>query len=105
MHAPQHWIPLPLYTQVLIAVACGALLGAIFGQEPYLGDLRNEHLGRLGMLVVTLLKLFLHDLWRLGGLYRIGSLVGLALVLMPPAILALRASLRGARRRGTILEY
>ncbi len=36
----------------------------------------------LGLLVVTLLKLFLHDLWRLGGLYRIGSLVGLAVLLM-----------------------
>ena len=56
MQATQRWIPLPLYTQVLIAVVCGALLGAIFGQEPYLGGLRNEHLGRLGMLVVTLLK-------------------------------------------------
>ena len=56
MQATQRWIPLPLYTQVLIAVACGALLGAIFGQEPYLGGLRNEHLGRLGLLVVTLLK-------------------------------------------------
>jgi uncharacterized membrane protein len=30
----------------------------------------------------TLLKLFLHDLWRLGGLYRIGSLIGLAVVLI-----------------------
>ncbi len=48
---------LPLYTQVLIAVACGAVLGVTFGQEPYLGGLRNEHLGWLGMLVVTLLKL------------------------------------------------
>jgi uncharacterized membrane protein len=36
----------------------------------------------MGLLVVTLLKLFLHDLWRLGGLYRIGSLIGLAFVLM-----------------------
>jgi Na+/H+-dicarboxylate symporter len=27
-----------------------------FGQEPYLGGLRNEHLGWLGMFVVTLLK-------------------------------------------------
>jgi hypothetical protein len=36
----------------------------------------------MGLLVVTLLKLFLHDLWRLGGLYRIGSLVGLAVVLI-----------------------
>jgi Na+/H+-dicarboxylate symporter len=49
-------IPLPLYTQVLIAVACGALLGVIFGQEPYLGGLKNEHLGWLGLLLVTLLK-------------------------------------------------
>ncbi len=56
MHATPRWIPLPLYTQVLIAVACGALLGALFGQEPYLSGLRNEHLGWLGMLVVTLLK-------------------------------------------------
>ena len=49
-------LTLPLYTQVLIAVACGALLGVVFGQEPYLGGMRNEHLGGLGMLVVTLLK-------------------------------------------------
>lgn len=56
MQTTQRWIPLPLYTQVLIAVACGALLGAIFGQEPYWGGLRNEHLGRLGLFVVTLLK-------------------------------------------------
>src|SRR5512146_145800 len=50
------WIPLPLYIQVLIAVTGGALLGMAFGQEPYLAGLRNEELGRLGMLVVTLLK-------------------------------------------------
>jgi len=56
MKTTQHWTPLPLYTQVLIAVACGALLGMVFGQEPYLGGLRNEDLGRLGMLVVMLLK-------------------------------------------------
>jgi Na+/H+-dicarboxylate symporter len=56
MQTTPRWIPLPLYTQVLIAVACGALLGAFFGQEPYLGGLRNEHLVWLGMLVVTLLK-------------------------------------------------
>lgn len=36
----------------------------------------------LGLLIVTLLKLFLHDLFRLGGLYRIGSLIGLAVVLI-----------------------
>jgi Na+/H+-dicarboxylate symporter len=48
--------PLPLYTQVLIAVACGTAFGAGFGQEPYLGGLRNEHLGQLGMFVIMLLK-------------------------------------------------
>ena len=52
----QHWIPLPLYTQVLIAVLCGAALGVAFGQEPYWGGLRNEQLGRLGLFVVQLLK-------------------------------------------------
>lgn len=46
----------PLYTQVLFAVAGGALLGAIFGLDPYLGGLRNEQLGKLGLFVVTLLK-------------------------------------------------
>lgn len=49
-------MPLPLYAQVLIAVACGATLGVLFGQEPYGGGLRNEDLGRLGLFVVTLLK-------------------------------------------------
>jgi len=47
---------------------------------------RLKHAGTryagVGLLVVTLLKLFLHDLWRLGGLYRVGSLVGLAVILI-----------------------
>ncbi|MEQ1628838.1 MAG: dicarboxylate/amino acid:cation symporter, partial [Nitrospira sp.] len=55
MHTSLRGMP-PLYTQVLIAVTCGALLGAIFGVEPYLGGLRNEQLGKLGLFVVTLLK-------------------------------------------------
>ncbi len=56
MQSTPRLIPLPLYTQVLIAVACGTLLGVVFGQEPYLGGLQNEHLGWLGLLLVTLLK-------------------------------------------------
>ncbi len=48
--------PLPLYAQVLIGVVCGAALGALFGTNPYLGGLRNEHLGQLGLLVVKMLK-------------------------------------------------
>lgn len=48
---------------------------------------RGARYAGLGLLVVTLLKLFLHDLWSLGGLYRIGSLIGLALVLIPVSFL------------------
>ena len=39
MKPTERWIPLPLYMQVLIAVACGAVLGMAFGEEPYLGGL------------------------------------------------------------------
>lgn len=46
----------PLYLQVLIAVGLGALLGSLFGTEPYLFGLKNEHLGQIGLLVVHLLK-------------------------------------------------
>lgn len=55
MHTSSRGMP-PLYIQVLIAVMCGVVLGVIFGQEPYLGGLRNEQLGKLGLFVVTLLK-------------------------------------------------
>ncbi len=56
MDATPGRIPLPLYLQVLIAVVCGAALGILFGQEPYWGGLRNEQLGKLGLVVVSLLK-------------------------------------------------
>ena len=55
-HAPSSAFGLPLYTQVLIAVICGTAVGALLGQGTYLGGLRNEHLGRLGMFVILLLK-------------------------------------------------
>ena len=41
---------------MLIAVICGTIVGALFGQAPYLGGLRNEDLGRLGMYVILMLK-------------------------------------------------
>ncbi len=41
----------------------------------------------LALLSVTLLKLFFHDLWSLGGLYRIGALIGLAVVSIPVSYL------------------
>ncbi len=52
----QHASRFPLYAQVLLAVVCGAVLGVVFGQEPYLNGLRNEQLGKLGLWVVWLLK-------------------------------------------------
>ncbi len=48
--------PFPLYAQVLVAVIWGTTLGVVFGQEPYLGGLRNEQLGQLGLWVVWMLK-------------------------------------------------
>jgi len=56
MHDTSHRSPFPLYAQVLVAVIGGATLGILFGQEPYLGGLRNEQLGQLGLWVVWMLK-------------------------------------------------
>jgi hypothetical protein len=49
----------------------------------------------MGLLVLTIFKLFLHDLWRLGGLYRIGSLIGLAIVLIAVSFIYQRFLTRG----------
>jgi len=43
---------------------------------------RGVRVAALGLLFVTILKCFLHDLGRLGGLYRVGSLFGLAVSLV-----------------------
>jgi uncharacterized membrane protein len=50
----------------------------------------------LALLVVTILKCFLFDLARLGGLYRVGSFVGLAVCLALVALLLQRFVLRRA---------
>jgi len=36
----------------------------------------------LGLLTVTIIKVFLHDLWSLGQLFRVASFVGLAVMLI-----------------------
>lgn len=46
----------PLYLRVLAGVLLGALLGVVFGTRPYLLGLSNEDLGRLGLLVIKLLR-------------------------------------------------
>ena len=43
---------------------------------------RGARIAALALLLVTILKCFLHDLARLGGLYRVGSLFGLAVSLV-----------------------
>jgi uncharacterized membrane protein len=48
---------------------------------------RGARVAALILLVVTILKCFLHDLARLGGLYRVGSLLGLAISLVAVGLL------------------
>jgi len=50
--------------------------------------LRNQpaRIASLALLVITIFKCFIHDLARLGGLYRVASLVGLALCLSVVAV-------------------
>ena len=48
---------------------------------------RAARVAAILLLVVTILKCFLHDLARLGGLYRVGSLLGLAVCLVLVGIL------------------
>jgi len=47
---------LPLGVQVVLGVAVGAVLGVVFGSQPWLGRYGNEDLGALGLLVIRLLK-------------------------------------------------
>jgi uncharacterized membrane protein len=56
---------------------------------------------RMSALLVFLLaigKVFLHDLWHLGSLYRVGSMVGLAAALLAVSFLTQRFILRGERQ-------
>ncbi|HEV7990510.1 MAG TPA: DUF2339 domain-containing protein [Gemmatimonadaceae bacterium] len=54
--------------------------------------MRNKpsRIASIALLVATVLKCFLHDLGRLGGLYRVGSFVGLAICLALVAIVLQR---------------
>ncbi len=59
-----------------------ALFGSALMAVGFAGRSAGTRYAGLGLLIVTMVKLFLHDLWQLGGLYRIGALVGLAVVLI-----------------------
>jgi len=55
---------------------------------------RAVRIASIGLLTITILKAFLHDLWRLGGLFRVGSFVGLAICLALVALVLQRFVLR-----------
>jgi uncharacterized membrane protein len=66
-----------------------------------LGIVRRRTPIRVGALVVltlTIGKVFLHDLWELGALYRVGSIVGLAVALLAVSFLTQRFVLRTEAR-------
>jgi hypothetical protein len=60
---------------------------------------RPARVASLALLVATILKCFLFDLARLGGLYRVGSFVGLAVCLACVAVLLQRFVLQRADAR------
>ncbi|HEY4179599.1 MAG TPA: dicarboxylate/amino acid:cation symporter [Kofleriaceae bacterium] len=47
---------LPLYLRVIAGVALGAAIGLIFGKGAIIGNFTTEDLGKLGLLVIRLLK-------------------------------------------------
>lgn len=79
------------YTLGWAAFAIGMLVVGICLQG------RAARISALALLTITIAKCFLHDLWRLGGLYRVGSFVGLALCLALVAILLQRFVLKSHR--------
>lgn len=76
------------YTLAWAVFGVGLLAAGIVGRS------RAARAAALGLLVVTVLKAFLHDLGRLGGLYRVASFVGLAISLSLVAIAIQRFVLR-----------
>jgi len=69
------------YTLAWAIFAIALLVAGIVARK------RPARIASLALLVIAILKCFLHDLGRLGGLYRVGSLLGLALCLGFVAIL------------------
>jgi uncharacterized membrane protein len=79
------------YTLAWALFAIGLLTASI------IRNIRLARVAALALLVVTIVKCFLHDLWRLGGLYRVGSFVGLAICLAVVAVVLQRFVLGGQK--------
>jgi uncharacterized membrane protein len=58
---------------------------------------RPARIGALAVVLLTIGKVFLHDLWALGSLYRVGSIVGLAIALLGVSYLTQRFILKKER--------
>ncbi len=66
-----------------------------------IGRQKSVRVCAIALLAVTVIKAFLHDTWKLGGLYRVGSLVGLAVSLALVALVLQRFVFHaGAEERG-----
>lgn len=63
-----------------------AVFGVALLAAGIVGKSRAARIASIALLVVTVLKAFLHDLGRLGGLYRVASFAGLAISLSLVAI-------------------
>ncbi len=65
------------------------------------GRQKSVRVCAIALLALTVCKAFLHDTWRLGGLYRVGSLVGLAVSLALVALVLQKFVFRaGLEERG-----
>jgi uncharacterized membrane protein len=62
---------------------------------------RPCRIASIALLTTTVAKCFLHDLGRLGGLYRVGSFVGLAVSLALVAIVLQKFVLRRDSQPGS----
>jgi uncharacterized membrane protein len=61
---------------------------------------RGARAAALAVLLLTFGKVFLHDLWQLGSLYRVGSMIGLAVALLAVSFLLQRFVLRSSAESG-----
>jgi uncharacterized membrane protein len=124
-HYPRsHWVAGGIVTFVLlnveiadaystgetIGVHLGASLGedmtyslgwGLFGIVTLLVGMRFRsawaRVSALAVLLLAMAKVCLHDLWHLGALYRVGSMMGLAIALLLVSFLTQRFILRGDR--------
>jgi uncharacterized membrane protein len=71
-----------------------ALVTLVIGIRIGAGKVR---IGALAVLLLAIAKVFLHDLWHLGALYRVGSMMGLAVTLLAVSFLTQKYILRGER--------